>query len=173
VPYVTCPRCGVRSYAPIGVASSEPCPNCGSQLEVGASVRPQDRGAPVVSCRLDPTAVAPTHARRALDHLEPTLGDEALDQLQLLVTELISNSVRHGELTDDSEIAVDVFLFDSTIYAEVRDDGVGFTPHTPDPNPLRSSGWGLWLLDTLAHRWGIDGAAGTTAWFEMRYRPPS
>ena len=30
-------------------------------------------------------------------------------------------------------------------------------------------GWGLWLLDQLTKRWGIDGSAGTTAWFEMGF----
>jgi anti-sigma regulatory factor (Ser/Thr protein kinase) len=169
MPYVTCPRCGVRSYATNGLVSSESCPTCGSHLSVGASLRREERGAPVVSRRFSPTHLAPNQARRALDHLEPALGDEALDYVQLIVSELISNSIRHGHLSDDSEIALDVFVRDETVYGEVRDDGVGFTPRTPDMSPVRASGWGLWLMDRLASRWGIDGETGTTAWFEMRY----
>ena len=92
------------------------------------------------------------------------------------MTELVTNSVKHGELDGDQPIGVDVYLNGGTVYVEVHDDGVGFKPSSPNLDPTRASGWGLWLLDELTSRWGIDNAAGTTAWFEMparSYQPAS
>jgi two-component sensor histidine kinase len=106
-------------------------------------------------------------ARRALDHLGPSIGEDALDRLQLLVTELVTNSLKHGSLLDGDEIGMDVYVDGAAVYAEVHDNGVGFTPRPPNLDPIRSSGWGLWLLDQLTTRWGIENGAGTTAWFEM------
>jgi anti-sigma regulatory factor (Ser/Thr protein kinase) len=99
--------------------------------------------------------------------LAPRIGEDCLDRLQLLVTELVTNSLKHGGLEPSDRIGLDVYLGAETIYVEVHDTGVGFTPRQPDLNPLRSSGWGLWLLEELTTRWGIDNHAGTTAWFEM------
>ena len=123
--------------------------------------------APTVARRLDPDPRAPRTARRALDPMLAAIGDDALDRLQLLVTELVTNSLKHGSLATSDEIVLDVYLNGDAVYAEVHDNGVEFTPRQPNLDPIRASGWGLWLLDKLTTRWGIDNHAGTTAWFEM------
>ena len=79
----------------------------------------------------------------------------------------MTNSLKHGSLATSDEIVLDVYLNGDAVYAEVHDNGVGFTPRQPNLDPIRASGWGLWLLDKLTTRWGIDNHAGTTAWFEM------
>jgi two-component sensor histidine kinase len=167
VPYVNCPRCGLRTYTAGGLVWPEPCPGCGTLLRSGAGRHELRSHRPTVARRLASDAGAPAGARRALDPLVGDIGDDALDRLQLLVTELVTNCLKHGSLPFDDEIAVDVYLNGGAVYAEVHDNGVGFTPRRPDLNPIRSSGWGLWLLDQLTTRWGIDNHAGTTAWFEM------
>jgi hypothetical protein len=54
------------------------------------------------------------------------------------------------------------------VRVEVHDPGAGFTPRPPRPDPARTSGWGLYLVDELADRWGVDGAGrGTRVWFEL------
>jgi anti-sigma regulatory factor (Ser/Thr protein kinase) len=121
-----------------------------------------------VTERLDPDPKAPATARRLLDGLGPSLGDEALDRLQLLVSELVTNSVKHGALERGDPIGLDVYLDDECVYVEVHDNGSGFKPALPDMNPGRGSGWGLWLIEQMTSRWGIENHAGTTAWFEMR-----
>ena len=39
----------------------------------------------------------------------------------------------------------------------------------PKPDPARASGWGLYLVDELADRWGMDRGkrGGTRIWFEL------
>jgi two-component sensor histidine kinase len=167
MPYVNCPRCGLRTYTAGGRTWPEPCPGCGTRLSTATGRYELRRNAPTITRRLDSDPDAPARARRALDPLVTTIGDDALDRLQLLVTELVTNSLKHGLLADGEQIALDVYIDEDAVYAEVHDSGVGFTPRQPNLDPFRSSGWGLWLLDRLTTRWGIENSAGTTAWFEM------
>lgn len=169
MPYVNCPRCGLRTYVAGGFTWREACPACGTRLSAPIGRYEFRRRSPVVSMRIDPDALAPATARRALDGLGTKIGEDALDRLQLLVSELVSNAVKHGGLTAEDLIGLDVYLDGDALYTEVHDSGIGFAPSQPNLDPLRASGWGLWLLDQLATRWGIDGSAGTTAWFEMQF----
>jgi anti-sigma regulatory factor (Ser/Thr protein kinase) len=84
-------------------------------------------------------------------------------KLRLLVTELVANSVRHARGTP---IDVAVSVDGGTVRAEVSDGGSGFEPPEPDPNPLKSAGWGLFLVRKIALRWGAEQATGTV-WFEL------
>jgi anti-sigma regulatory factor (Ser/Thr protein kinase) len=168
MPYVNCPRCGLRTYTAGGHYWLETCPNCGTRLIASGGRHELRKHPPAVMERLDPSPKAPAEARRALDDLRASVGDNALENLQLLVSELVTNSVKHGALQRDDEIGLDVYLDDESVYVEVHDTGAGFKPGMPDMNPERGSGWGLWLLEQLSTRWGIDNHAGTTAWFEMR-----
>lgn len=91
------------------------------------------------------------------------MAPEAMAKLRLLVTELVANSVRHARGTP---IDVTVMLHEDCVRAEVTDGGDGFAPPTPDPNPLKDAGWGLFLVRKIAERWGADRGTGTV-WFEL------
>jgi hypothetical protein len=52
------------------------------------------------------------------------------------------------------------------VRTEVSDGGGGFDAPTPDPNPLKASGWGLFLVRKIATRWGAEHETGTV-WFEL------
>jgi anti-sigma regulatory factor (Ser/Thr protein kinase) len=105
--------------------------------------------------------------RHALDWLAGALDDDRLGELRLLVTELVTNSIRHGTHPGDW-ITLDVDIHPDAVRVVVRDRGPGFqaTPN-PEPNRDRPGGWGLFLVDRLADRWGIESDAGTTVWFEI------
>src|SRR2546423_12727837 len=112
----------------------------------------------------------PSAARAARDlvsALDPSLPSAVLDDLRLLVSELVTNAVRHGGEADGDPVAFSVRLTDGVARVEVGDRGPGFAPGRPAPRPDRASGWGLVLLDRLAHRWGVDVAEETTVWFEL------
>ena len=105
--------------------------------------------------------------RHALDRLEGALNDEQLSELRLLVTELLTNSIRHG-VDGGSWITLDVAIHSNAVRAVVTDNGPGFDrPQEPAPHPDRPGGWGLCLVDRLADRWGVKRGKDTAVWFEM------
>jgi signal transduction histidine kinase len=99
--------------------------------------------------------------------LEGSLPPETMAKLRLCVTELVANSVRHARGTPiDVTVRVDV----DRVRADVSDGGPGFAPPDADPNPLKSAGWGLFLVRKIAERWGSEPASGTV-WFELEREP--
>jgi len=110
---------------------------------------------------------AAAEARHALDELTSALPDGRARDVRLLVSELVTNAVRHADLRTDDLIRLVVDLADHTLRVEVHDPGGGFVPTTPSPDPARPSGWGLYLVAELADRWGVDSDEATLVWFEL------
>jgi anti-sigma regulatory factor (Ser/Thr protein kinase) len=106
---------------------------------------------------------SPTTARHRLVDLERELAPETMAKLRLLVTELVANSVRHARGTP---IELSVSLTEDLVRADVSDGGAGFDPYDPDPSPMKTSGWGLFLVGKIAERWGAEQETGTV-WFEL------
>jgi signal transduction histidine kinase len=102
-------------------------------------------------------------ARHQLVDLEPALAPETMAKLRLLVTELVANSVRHARGTP---LDVTVTVGDFAVRTEVSDGGAGFEPPVADPSPLKTSGWGLFLVRKMASSWGAEPETGTV-WFEV------
>ncbi len=112
---------------------------------------------------LDSAAVA----RHALNGLEGRLPADQLGDVRLLVSELVTNAIRHAELGDEGAIRLLVTVADAAIRVEVRDDGHGFEVQEAPTDPARSEGWGLFLVETLADRWGVERGDGGLVWFEL------
>jgi anti-sigma regulatory factor (Ser/Thr protein kinase) len=116
--------------------------------------------------QMKPGPQAAGEGRHALDPLEGALGEAQLGELRLLVTELLTNSVRHAASHD--WITLDVEIDSTAVRAVVTDRGRGFEPQpTPQPHVDRPGGWGLCLVDRLADRWGVKRNGSTAVWFEM------
>jgi serine/threonine-protein kinase RsbW len=91
----------------------------------------------------------------------------ALDDARLLVSELVANSMRHARLGPNDTIRVRAELEDGRLRVDVIDGGRGGGPPVVGgirPRPGAESGWGLYLVETLATRWG-HGAG--RYWFEL------
>ena len=117
--------------------------------------------------QLRPGPQAAGEGRHALDPLEGSLNESQLGELRLLVTELLTNSVRHGA-GERSWITLDVEIYSNAVRVVVADDGPGFEPErTPTPHEGRPGGWGLCLVDRLSDRWGVQRDGETAVWFEM------
>ena len=116
-------------------------------------------------------AGAAAKARAALDaslHLfSEVLDEQRLDDLRLLTSELVSNSVRHGGSKQADPIRVHVSVTDVAVRVAVVDYGPGFDVISKAIRPDDDGGWGLFLLDQLADRWGMDENGVTTVWFEL------
>jgi two-component sensor histidine kinase len=106
-------------------------------------------------------------ARDALRPFSNRLRQRTFEELVLLVTELVSNSVRHAGLRRDQRIRIRVSLAGSTVRAEVREPGRGFKPELP-PTPERAGGFGLFLVNRLANRWQVSEDGETAVSFELQ-----
>jgi two-component sensor histidine kinase len=114
------------------------------------------------------TAEAPGKARRWLDDCSELrrLGQVAFD-VRLLVTELVSNSVRHAGVSEDDRVSVTLKLSSACVRVEVSDAGEGFViPERPQKRDA-DGGRGLQILAAVAHRWGIERSKPVSVWFEI------
>jgi integral membrane sensor domain MASE1/anti-sigma regulatory factor (Ser/Thr protein kinase) len=128
--------------------------------------------APVVAVDLDPVAESAARARAAIAPLERALTPDVFANLRLLVTELVTNSVRHARLSGDESIHLLVAASARVLRVEVSDPGVGFEQGTPRPALDGSGGFGLYIADRLADRWGVDSEDGRTrVWLEKELDP--
>jgi anti-sigma regulatory factor (Ser/Thr protein kinase) len=127
---------------------------------------------PDTDLRLPPDVRAPSDARKRLEALRPSLDDRLVEDAALLVTEVVSNSVRHAGLDESDAIEVRFRGSGSTLHVDVIDRGPGFDPSRPRRS-RPNGGWGLWLLDRLATRWGVERNHVTRVWFELSSPPVS
>jgi len=111
---------------------------------------------------------APALARAAVSDRLASLGvDGTLGQtIVLLVSEVVSNAVRHSSGPADSSIRLRVSFGEELVRVEVTDAGEGFTPRPRDPERV-GDGYGLYLLEKSATCWGVEGGHSTTVWFEL------
>jgi len=112
-------------------------------------------------------------ARHAVAGLAPYLDPLVAENAELLVSELVTNSVRHAGLPEEASIEFSVRASAEVLMVEVADAGRGFD-HAVQPGPALdgavtpSSGWGLFLVDRIADRWGAVQTDGETrVWFEL------
>jgi anti-sigma regulatory factor (Ser/Thr protein kinase) len=143
-----------------------------SSQDKGSGWLPLDLGGHEVVARLHmrlrPGAEAAGEGRHALDRLDGAIGDDQLTELRLLVTELLTNSVRHGGADERAWITLEVEIYANAVRVVVTDTGRGFEPDpSPQPHLERPGGWGLYLVDRLSDRWGVESHGTTSVWFEV------
>jgi anti-sigma regulatory factor (Ser/Thr protein kinase) len=115
---------------------------------------------------------APAEARDAVDELTLGYSDETRETLRLLVSELVTNSVRHaGAAGPEHRIGLHVRTSNSRVRVEVLDEGPGFEPPNGPAADAATSGWGLRLVGQIADRWGVERDRSTLVWFEMKAAP--
>lgn len=110
---------------------------------------------------------AATAARLALDNLDAELDPVLAQDLRLLVTEAVKNSVQHAKVGPEDSIGLKIAVRAENVRIEVTDEGPGFEPDASRPDEDEVSGWGLFLIDQLSERWGVVHDKGTTVWFEV------
>ena len=110
--------------------------------------------------RLGSGPEAAAEARRAIAKLRADLDPPLMETLRLLVTELVTNSVRH---TDCDSVTLRVAIGKSAVLTEVADTGPGFDPRVREQSADDDSGWGLFLVQRLARRWGVEARRARSA----------
>lgn len=139
---------------------------------------------PVVDKHLSSNTESIQQARQSVTDLGDQLSARERQDLNLLISELVTNSVLHAGLLDEDLIGLKIYLSVELIHTEVRNPGSGFElplgsvlgggllDNLPDIN--QTSGWGLQLVAQLADRWGIDSEdveRMTLVWFDMDRDP--
>jgi anti-sigma regulatory factor (Ser/Thr protein kinase) len=119
----------------------------------------------IVSALLQPTSLAPGLARNWIEGL-PVERSVARD-LRLLTHEVVSNSVQHAGMGPKDPIRLNIFLGADHVRVEVWDRGPGFTAHPRPPSGSRERGMGLFVLDRLSNRWGVQRGECNCVWFEV------
>jgi anti-sigma regulatory factor (Ser/Thr protein kinase) len=121
-----------------------------------------------VELRLAPEPEMVTTARHALDRLAHLLPSEKLENVRLVVSELVTNSILHAGLSSDDEISLRVTVLDGAVRGSVSDTGPGFNVSSEmGPRPDHSGGWGLPIVETISNRWGVKRHKRMCVWFEI------
>ena len=94
------------------------------------------------------------------------LQPPVLDDLQLVVTELVTNAVIHGQGTIRLRLRLDA----GDVRGDVIDEGGGFEHELREASPYAESGRGLLIVDRLSTRWGVH-ECSSHVWFEMPAAP--
>ena len=114
---------------------------------------------------------APAAARAAVERwLSGRVSERLYDDVRLVVSELVTNSVRHAHLTRDATIRVGVAIVDGVVRIEVEDPGDGAIAAVP-PDRQHGGGFGLYLVEILAERWGSSHDGKTCVWAELAVSP--
>ena len=115
------------------------------------------------------SARAAGQAREALKALTALLTPETFEDLRLLVSEVVANSVRHaGAVGHRGYVRLKVFASEKLVRVEVIDEGPGFDKSSlREPTPEDPSGRGLFLVDQLAQSWGVTKDGETCVWFVL------
>jgi len=139
-------------------------------MERTTTERPRNGGTKVVF-RIPATPEAPRHARLAAENMLQDEYAELMETSLLLVSELVTNSIRHAQLEPDSSIELKIATFTNGVKFDVVDPGAGFS-YRPRKGALdRVGGWGLYMVEQLSHRWGVNDDLPTTVWFELQTTP--
>ena len=121
--------------------------------------------------RFPATQDAPGRARLAAKNILQDNYGELVETSVLLVSELVTNSVKHAQLGPDQYIELNISTFEDGVKIDVIDSGTGFN-YRPRKGALdRVGGWGLYMVEQLSHRWGISDSFPTTVWFELQKSP--
>jgi anti-sigma regulatory factor (Ser/Thr protein kinase) len=121
-----------------------------------------------IDLRLTPNSEAVLAARHSLDRLEGLLVPEKLEDVRLIVSELVTNSVRHAGLSADEQISLAVVISDGSVRGRVCDLGPGFEkPSEPRPRTDLSGGWGLPIVERISDRWEVERNGCACVWFEI------
>jgi anti-sigma regulatory factor (Ser/Thr protein kinase) len=133
-----------------------------------AAISIADGGAPrdMVEAVLPLNVHAPAAARVVVaDFLRERVAPRLFDSAQLIISELVSNSLRHNAAPFDQAVVIRVALERATWRLEVEDPGgTGVLP--PEHERAAGGRLGLNLVQTLSECWGVEHAAerGTRAW---------
>ena len=120
-----------------------------------------------VEIRVPLTVAAAASIRHAIaDVLAGHVPNRTVADAQLVLSELVTNSVRHAGLEGDAVLRIAASLIGGVLRLEVIDDGTDGAVAVRPPT-IAGGGFGLNVVDMLARTWGVERDGGTRVWVEM------
>jgi serine/threonine-protein kinase RsbW len=118
--------------------------------------------------RLPHSAASATLARTlAEEELGPFLSADRAEDLRLMVSELVTNAVKHAPPEPDGMIVLRLERDGSAVRVVVGDGGTHVDPNLAGFDSPSDGHFGLFLVDTRADRWGFSIDGEKCFWFEM------
>jgi anti-sigma regulatory factor (Ser/Thr protein kinase) len=115
-------------------------------------------------------ATAPLRARRYVHaQLDDRIPRRDVSIAVVLVSELVTNSVVHADVSDSQTLILELTSTSSRLRIAVTDPGSELEPRVLPIDLRASGGFGLRLVDELSSAWGVDreNAGSTTVWCEV------
>jgi len=118
----------------------------------------------VVMLPYAPASVSAARWQLAADLRDAGITETAISDAALVVSELLSNAIRHARPLPDSTVRVSWALSDGWLEVAVEDGGATTRPRASHPSLSSLGGRGLAIVDHLSANWGVETSRGTTVW---------
>lgn len=123
-----------------------------------------------ISLQLPGSRDTPRLARQDIvARLEGAVPAGLLDDVGLIVSELVTNSVRHADVGPSGMVKIHVSQKADRLRLVVTDPGSLAVPHLVELDLDQPGGLGLFLVDQLSSAWGVtrDLSGETQVWCEI------
>ena len=113
---------------------------------------------------------APERARRlVIAQLDADRSEAGAADAALIVSELVTNSVRHASAGNHDGVVLELTTHDNHLRIAVVDQGSPQVPHILPFDPATPGGFGLRLVEQLSSAWGVvqDGGGTTRVWCDV------
>ena len=107
-------------------------------------------------------------ARRAAENVRGVLGSGACESVCLLVSELVTGAIRHGNRGSGKSVRMRVWTSPTSVRVAVTGrPPEASLPSEPGSGDLAVDGWGMYLMRRIADRWGVRRGPRAEVWFEI------
>jgi anti-sigma regulatory factor (Ser/Thr protein kinase) len=119
-----------------------------------------------------PSSVATARWQLSADLREAGLLGTAIGDAALVLSELLSNAIRHARPLPGAMVQVSWALCDESLTVSVRDGGGPTHPHAGHPSLSSLGGRGLAIVECLASTWGVQASTGGVTVWAILPAPP-
>ncbi len=129
------------------------------------SAERRGRGASIVLLPATPASVAVARRRLAADLAAVGVFGSAIGDVALVISELLSNSIRHAQSLPGSRVQVTWSVAGESVEVAVSDGGSPTRPRQTHASLSAVGGRGLGIVERLSRTWGVRaGDFGLTVW---------
>jgi anti-sigma regulatory factor (Ser/Thr protein kinase) len=119
-----------------------------------------------------PSSVATARWQLSADLREAGLVGNTIGDAALVLSELLSNAIRHARPLPGALVQVSWALGAGSLTVSVRDGGGPTRPHAGHPSPSSLGGRGLAIVECLASTWGVQATTGGVTVWAILPAPP-